>query len=131
MQSHAFKSSSRKQSWLLVGISHPTKKKIPIPGMKNPRGTPKVKNLYPRGLKSRIPGIKIPRLKKIPHPEDFQKIPKKSRCSENRKNPKFGFRDFWDFQLGIFRDFQIPGNLGFSGFFDLAQNKKFRSQLCT
>ena len=59
------------QSWLFVGISHPTKK-IPIPKVKNPE-----KNPESRGLKSRrflidpgdfeeIPGIKITRLKKTP-----------------------------------------------------------------
>ena len=78
-----------KQSWLFVGISHLTKK-IPIPGIKNPREIPKVKN---PGDFVKIPGIKIPRLKnpnpgdknpetqKIPNSGDFQKISKKSRCS--------------------------------------------------
>ena len=82
---------------------------------------------------------------------DFHKILKKFRWSENRKNQKFlltfSLGIFWDF-LGIFRDFQIPiripeilhsgffrdyqipipipGVSGFSGFFNLAQNKKFR-----
>ena len=67
---------------LFVGISHPTKK-----------------NPDPEGKKSRIPGIKIPKLKKIPkpgdknhetqkipNPGDLKKIPKKFRCSESRKN---------------------------------------------
>ena len=96
------------QSWLFVGISHPTKKSSD-PGYKKSPG-------YPEGLKSRnipnpgdfakIPGIKKPEIKKNPDPRDkkfrdSKKIPnsgdlskisgifRKSRWSENRKKPIF------------------------------------------
>ena len=45
------------------GIYHPTKKKNPDPGDKNPRDISKIKNTE-----------KIPKLRKIPNPE-IQKIP--------------------------------------------------------
>ena len=52
------------------------------------------------------------------------------------KNPDPDPRDFGIFGIflsGFFRDFQIPipipGISGFSGFFDLAQNKKSRSRI--
>ena len=66
------------QSWLFVGIYHPTKKN-------SDPGDKKSRNLE----KSRILGIKIPRLRKIPNPGDSQKIPrifKKSR--KNREGQK-------------------------------------------
>ena len=76
------------QNWLLVGISHPTKKSRSrdIPKVKNSGDFVKVPGIkIPRLKKSRIPGIKIPRLKK------------KSRRSENRKNARF-FKDISNFR---------------------------------
>ena len=49
---------SLSQSWLFVGISHPTKK-IPIPGLKNPDPRAKKSPGYTEGKKTRIPEIKI------------------------------------------------------------------------
>ena len=62
-----------KQRWLFVGISHATKN--PDPGDKNPRDILKVKN------PEKIPGIKIPNLRKTPNPGD--KIPR-LKISESR-----------------------------------------------
>ena len=91
------------QSWLFVGISHPD------PGDKKSQG-------YPEGKKSQIPGIKIPRLEKSPIPGIF---------SKSRKNPDDQKKRY--FILRYFK-FPIPGISGFSGFFDLAQNKKSQSR---
>ena len=69
------------QSWLFVGIFHPTKKN-PDPGDKKSPG-------YSEGIKSRknpefcinpgdfakIPGIKISKLRKIPNPGDKNLLP--------------------------------------------------------
>ena len=76
----------------------PSHVKIPIPGIKNPRDIPKVKNPESLGFrinpgnenpetqnKSRIPGL-------TKNPGDFKK---KSRWSEDRKN----FGDFEIFEI--------------------------------
>ena len=113
-------------SWLFVGISHSTKK-IPNPGdfaaipvIKIPklRKIPNPEDKNPETKKIPNPGDKNPETKKIPNSEDknpetkenpeyrgfaenpesrgyaknlgdFQKIPNKSRLSENRENSKF------------------------------------------
>ena len=81
-----------KQSWLFVGISHPTKS-IPIPKVKNPES---------RGFREN-PGDKIPKLRKIPNLWDFG------------ISGVFYSEFFRDFQIPM----PIPGIFGFSGFFDL------------
>ena len=83
-----------------------THEKIPIPGIRNPRNIRKIKNPESQGL-CENPGGKNTETQKIPDPGDknpetqknpefrgfaknlgdFQKIPKKSRWSEKRKNP--------------------------------------------
>ena len=79
----------RYQSWLFVGISHPTKKNLD-PGDKKspgyPEGEKSRKNPESRGFCinpgdfAKIPGIKIPKLRKIPNPGD--------KNPETKKNPE-------------------------------------------
>ena len=83
--------------WLFDGISYPTKK-ILIPGIENPRDTPKIKNPESWGYPEKINS----------DPGDFE--------------------IFRIFHSEFFREFQIsipiPGISGLSEFFDLARNKK-------
>ena len=85
-----------------MGISSPTKK-IPIPGYTEGKKFPKTPDF--RGF-CKNSGDKNPKIRKNPESPGFQDfslgifrgIFKSRSCSP-------GFRDFWDFALGIFRDF--------------------------
>ena len=112
--------------------------------LKNSRDIPKVKNpekicINP-GNFAKILGIKIPNLShleiQVIFPDfnsglTFFLLRVKFSNYPEKINPDPRFRDFRDFSLGIFRDFQIPipipAILEFSGFSDLAQSKKSRS----
>ena len=107
-----------------VGISHATKK---IPVIKNPRDIPKVNN--PQKIesggqksrdskKSRIPEIKIPRLKKSRIPGIFWKSQKNPDGQKIVKTQNFkSFRSFESFRpFGIFGIFH-------SGFFEIFKSR--------
>ena len=78
------------------------RKKIPIPGIKNPRNIPKVQNPKTRGF-CENPGDKSPEIKKNPEFRDFLEVLKS-------RSP--GFWDFRDF-FGIFKS-RSPGFRDFS-----------------
>ena len=106
-------------SWLFLSGYPIQREKIPMPEIKKSPGYPEDKK-----SRSRSPGF-----------QDFRDFVLGifSRFSNPDPDPR-DFEIFGIFHLGFSRDFQIliPGISGFSGFFDLAQNKKFRSrsQLC-
>ena len=97
------------QSWLFVGISHPTKQKSDPRDKKfsgYPEGEKSRKNLECRGYSSRgfcinpgdfakIPGIKIQKLRKIPIPGI--KNPESRGFSENPEKIPKGIKPFYLF----------------------------------
>ena len=96
----------------IVGISHPTRKKIPIPKVKYTEKIPKLR--------------KIPRLKKSRIPKKIRILKYALFCCFQIPIPIPGILRFLGFSFRDFPGFSnsdpMSDTSGFSGFFDLAQN---------